>query len=144
MSDDWKSFYVKELCGILRILVNGLDDAIHDNSSFLEPAYQCLLDKMDDSYESLSEVAKLFLGRGLDPTELVLELRAFKCFLTRTEVESSKAIDRTVFEALFKEIYAVKTIFPTLWSVYQWIATAPQTAATAERSFSKLKLVMTR
>ena len=54
MSDDWKSFYVKELCGILRILVNGLDDAIHDNSSFLEPAYQCLLGKMDDSYESLS------------------------------------------------------------------------------------------
>ena len=47
--DDWKSFYAKELCGVLRTLVNGLDDAIYDSSSFLGPAYQSLLVKMDGS-----------------------------------------------------------------------------------------------
>ena len=74
----------------------------------------------------------------------MLELKAFKHFLARIEVESNKVINHTIFEGLLREVYAVKSIFPTLWSVHQWFATAPTTVVTAEKSFRKLKLVMTR
>ena len=73
----------------------------------------------------------------------MLELKAFGHFLTRNEVES-KVINHTIFEGLFRENNAVRLIFPTLWSVYQWVATVPPTATTAKRNFSKLKMVLIR
>ena len=33
--DEWKLLYSKEICGVLRALVNGLDDALYDKSSIL-------------------------------------------------------------------------------------------------------------
>ena len=49
--------------------MNDLGDAIHDNSSFLEPSYRSLLGKMDISYESLSGVMKMLTKKNLDPAE---------------------------------------------------------------------------
>ena len=129
--DDWKLFYAMELCGILWLLLNGLYNTIHDNSSFLEPAYQSLLGKMDNSCESLSKVMKMILETDLEPKELMLEQS------TRTQVY--RVIDHMIIEALFQEIYAAKSIFRNLWSVYQCIVTVSSTLAMTKRNFCRLK-----
>ena len=68
---------------------------------------------MDDSYESLSEVMKMFVGKDLDRVELILELMA------RTDAGSYKVKDPTILETLFLEIYALKPIILTPWSISQ-------------------------
>jgi len=67
---------------------------------------------------------------------------------SETETESNEDIKKSEFKMVhvlkLLSKFGLESAFPNLYKVYKAICTLPPTSATAERTFSKLKLIKTK
>ncbi|XP_059627381.1 uncharacterized protein LOC132270202 [Cornus florida] len=89
-------------------------------------------DSLKCSYHNLENILKHDMVSDIDGTELSLELQVLREALPK---ETKKAIEVLDF------IKRLDYCFPNAWIAYRILLTIPVTIASAERSFSKLKLI---
>lgn len=131
--------------------------------SFFNAVVDCSIQSLEDRFKSLSEVKENF-GVLLNFRELDRKVRREQCELLgeklscgeeadidgsalAVEIESLPELPQTMMTALELLTYLSQNemceLYPNLWVALRIACTLPVTVASAERSFSKLKLIKT-
>lgn len=133
--------YRKEFIAVLDAQINALKTNMEAITNIIEPAMTLLQPPYHgpvniDQLEQLCNMFPLPMRPDIDALET--ELTTFRCHVLKNHLEI-----RSVNDALTYLKSKTESLFPLTRRCFRLLLTIPITSASAERSFSKLKLVKT-